>query len=87
MGLTNIIDRRKTDYKFKKINAVVEATWHDNRVPGSDRVDVDPDAPAYAEKEHTTVNEAIKWAESFIGEVTLYIYDPNDGIYAVPQNA
>jgi hypothetical protein len=79
--LTNIIDNRKRPYRFLKVNAIVEATWHDNRVKDADQSMVD-DGPSYAEKEHITVTEAVVWANSFQNPVTLYIYDEDQGIYA-----
>lgn len=37
--LTNIIDHRKRPYRFKKINAVIEPTRHDNTVKDADQAD------------------------------------------------
>ncbi len=33
----NIIDNRKHKYRWLKITAIVEPTWHDNRCHNSDR--------------------------------------------------
>lgn len=83
MTLFNVIDSRKYPYKFRKINAIVEATWHDNSVEGSDHSEKDPtdDGPDYKQKEHITVQEAFQWANNFKNPVTLYIYDEDGGIY------
>lgn len=78
----NVIDRRKHPYRFLKVNAVVEATWHDNSCKNADQIEV-RSGPAYEEKEHTTVVEAIHWANRFPAPVTLYLYDEDDGIYPV----
>lgn len=84
MPIANLIDSRTRPYRFKEINAVVEATWHDNI-----RFDADTakafskkdDGPRYDQREHITLNEAINWASSFKQDVTLYLYDHDDGIY------
>jgi hypothetical protein len=80
MPITNILDRRKRKYRFKKINAVVEATWHDHLVEDADQVD-GQDGPAYDQLEHVSLAEAVVWAGTFSDPVTLYIYDEDSGIY------
>jgi hypothetical protein len=35
--ITNVIDRRCHQYRWQKVNAIVEATWHDNSVADSDQ--------------------------------------------------
>lgn len=82
--LVNVIDDRKRRYRFEKINAVIEAAWHDNSCPDSDFVEPD-DGPSYDQKEHITLQEAIAWANSFASPVTLYIYDQDGGIYPLSQ--
>jgi hypothetical protein len=32
----NVVDRRKRPFRWAKINAIIEATWHDNTVADSD---------------------------------------------------
>jgi hypothetical protein len=78
--IVNIIDRRKRPYRFLTVNAIVEAAWHDNRCLDSDRVD-DKSGPNYDEREHIPLADAITWAGTFDGSVTLYIYDQDSGIY------
>jgi hypothetical protein len=34
--ICNIIDRRQRRYRWAKINAIIEATWHDNFVADTD---------------------------------------------------
>jgi hypothetical protein len=82
MPIFNIVDHRKHPYRFKKINVVVEATWHDNRVRDhlADQVPTDK-GPDYEEKEHITLAEALSWGESFSTPVTLFLYDEDAGIY------
>lgn len=83
MSMVNIIDNRKRRYRFRKVNAIVEAAWHDNSCTNSDRVDPDPndDGPNYCQNEHITVAEAVVWANTFPTDVTLYLYDKDGGIY------
>lgn len=84
--IANIIDGRKRPYRFLKINAIVEAAWHDNSCKDSDQVLVLPpgavdDGPDYEEKEHISLSAALVWANSFVNQVTLYLYDEDGGIY------
>ena len=84
MPLINIIDNRRNQYHFTKINAIVEAAWHDNSCKGADQVPKPPkgnDGPDYEEKEHVSLAYAIGWADTFANPVTLYIYDQDGGIY------
>ena len=79
--ILNIIDRRKSPYRFRKVNAIIEPTRHDNSVKNSDSAPkTDAEWIGYAEKEHIGVHEAVAWADSHQDEVTLYLYDHNDGI-------
>lgn len=84
--LTNIIDRRKRPYRFKKINAVIEPTCHDNSGKGGKAMDTDNVPRDYAgigydEKEHVALSAAVLWANTFPHAVTLYLYDQDGGIY------
>ena len=72
--LTNIVDNRDYRYKFTLVDAIVEATWHDNTIENADQSEHD-NAPDYDERSGLSVNEAFKWAESLKGNVTLYLYD------------
>ena len=87
MGVVNIVDRRKNKYRFQKINAVVEATWHDNSVEDSDQSTKPAnDGPSYEEKEHISLEASLAWGASFSTPVTLYIYGPDDGIYQIDRD-
>lgn len=77
----NIIDKRRRRYRWRVVNAIVEAVEHDNscvdadQAPESDlSVVVDYDA-----LEAVSVNEAIKWAMQQPCPVTLYLYDEGGG--------
>jgi hypothetical protein len=85
MTLLNIVDRRKRTYRFKKINAVIEPTRHDNRCKDSDQVDGRDAWLGYDEREHISLADAIEWASTFPDELTLYIYDEDGGIYPDQQ--
>jgi hypothetical protein len=79
--ITNIIDRRNHPYRFLRVNAIVEATWHDHSVDDSDAVK-DVGGVDYQELEHSSLKGAIAWAQGLDGDVTLYIYDHDGGMYA-----
>lgn len=79
--LTNIIDHRKRPYRFKKINAVIEPTRHDNKVKDADQAGGHDNWMGYDEKEHVSIAEAFAWAQAQPDEITLYIYDEDSGIY------
>lgn len=82
MPIANIVDRRKRQYRFLKINAIVEAAWHDNSCKDADQV-TEINGPDYAQVEHIDITNAIKWANGYASLVTLYLYDEGDGIYPV----
>jgi hypothetical protein len=77
----NIVDRRTRRYRWKTVNAIVEAVEHDNSCRDSDQaplsdvmIVVDYDA-----LEAVSVNEAIAWAMDQPCPVTLYLYDEGGG--------
>lgn len=81
MSILNVIDRRKRPYQFRKINAVIEPTRHDNSIKDADRASGKDDCIGYDEREHISLTEAVEWAANATGELTLYIYDEDGGIY------
>lgn len=85
MTILNIIDRRKRPHRFKKINAIIEPTRHDNRCKDSDHAEGRDNWMGYDEREHIALADAIEWAATFPDELTLYIYDEDGGIY--PRHA
>ena len=80
--ILNIIDRRKHGHRWKKISAIIEATWHDNSIPDSDQAEVVYEDPDYEEREGISVLDAVQWASTFSSGVTLYLYDFGDGTRA-----
>jgi hypothetical protein len=79
--LWNIIDRRTRPYRWREVNAIVEATEHDNSVEDADQAPAsDPSVYVLCESlEAVSVAEAVQWAESLPCPVTLYLYDLGDG--------
>lgn len=87
--IVNIVDRRKKPYRWRKVNAVVEATSHDNSVSDSDQMEPQVNDLDYDELLGSTLSEAIAWGQRFESAVTLYIYDEGDGperIVTVPAS-
>lgn len=79
--LWNVIDKRKRPYRWREINAIIEATEHDNSCADADQApESDPNVTVdYDALEAVSVSEAIKWAESQSCPVTLYLYDLGAG--------
>lgn len=79
--LWNIIDNRKRRYRWREVNAIVEAIEHDNSCEDADQAPAsDPSVYVLCESlEAVSVAEAVKWAESQPCPVTLYLYDLGDG--------
>ena len=77
----NIIDKRTQPYRWAHINAIIEATWHDNSVADTD---IAPevrfeDEVTYEQREVISLHEAINWANNQTCPVTLYLYDLGKG--------
>lgn len=79
--LCNIIDRRSRPYRWAKINAIVEATWHDNSCADTDVSPpvTDGNEVVYDQLEGVSLGEAILWASQQSCPVTLYLYDDGKG--------
>jgi hypothetical protein len=77
--ICNIIDSRKRPYRWKRINAIVEATWHDNAIPDGDTSERGPDDIVYDDREGISLSDAIAWAHSVPCRVTLFLYDEGCG--------
>ena len=58
----NIIDRRKRPYRWKRVNAIIEDTWHDNSVLDSDAApeNLSDAVVVYDQRESITLAEAIR---------------------------
>jgi hypothetical protein len=73
--ILNIVDRRKHAYRWKKVNAIIEPTWHDNSIANSDQAEVRHEDPEYEQREGVSVVDAVQWASALSFGVTLYLYD------------
>jgi hypothetical protein len=73
--ILNVIDNRKQRYRWKRINAVAEPTWHDNTCKDADQAEPVQDESDYEELTNVSVNYAVKWANDLSFPVTLYLYD------------
>jgi hypothetical protein len=79
----NVIDKRKRQYRWKRINAEIEPTWADNSCRDSDQAEEDdPLAVAYEHREGLSLAEAVSWATAKPYAVTLYLYDEECGAWA-----
>jgi hypothetical protein len=79
--IANIIDNRERPYRWKVVNAVVEAVENDNACEDADQAT----EPAYAssgydERRSVSVQAAVEWATAKPEAVTLYLYDDGEGI-------
>ena len=79
--LWNVIDKRTRPYRWRGVNAIVEATEHDNSCKDADQApESDPMVTVdYEALEAVSVSEAVKWAEGQPCPVTLYLYDLGAG--------
>lgn len=82
----NIVDHRERQYRWAKINAVIEDIVHDNACADSDQAEKDPRTYGLCEdRRGVSLHEAIVWAESQSARVTLYLYDEERGIEAIDE--
>ncbi len=79
--LWNISDRRQRPYRWKVVNAIVEAVEHDNSCLDADQApESDPAVQVlYDALEAVSVNEAVQWAMEQPCPVTLFLYDEGGG--------
>ncbi len=77
--ICNIIDRRTRPYRWREVNAIIEATSHDNACENTDEQRPTDDDLTYDQRENVTVAEAIAWASEEVCPVTLYLYDKGTG--------
>lgn len=73
--LCNIIDRRKRCFRWMEVNVIIESTWHDNSCKDADQELDRGKHVSYEENRGLSLHDAIAWAESTDGKVTLYLYD------------
>ncbi len=75
--LCNIVDHRKRKYRWAQVDAVIEATWHDNKNTDADQaVVIEDDTYVMCEDRlGVSVEEAVAWAVAVSCPVTLFLYD------------
>lgn len=73
--ILNVVDNRKLRYRWKRVKAVAEPTWHDNKCKDADQAKPTQGELDYEERNNISVNEALKWATDLPFSVTLYLYD------------
>lgn len=84
----NIIDRRKHPYRFLRVTAIAEPTWHDNSCKDADQAPkYDNEGIGYIEWPVLSVAEAVAWAGKLRYAVTLYLYDEGEGIKEVSHES
>jgi hypothetical protein len=76
--LQNVIDNRKRQHRWKRINAVVEPTWHDNTASDADKAEPAAHELDYDERNGISLAEAIAWAQTLPFPATLHLYDADD---------
>jgi hypothetical protein len=73
--ICNIIDGRKRRHRWKRVDAIIEATSHDNNVDDADERPEEPDDIVFDSRKAVSVADAIAWANAEPSAVTLYLYD------------
>lgn len=77
--ICNIVDRRARPYRWREVNAIIEATSRDNACEGADQQPTSADDVTYEQLENVSVQEAVAWANAEPCAVTLYLYDKGAG--------
>ena len=72
--LANIVDRRANQYNVE-VDVVFEPTWHDNSCENATKFLQDDDTFDVHDIPNTTVEDAIKFANTYEFPVTVYLYD------------
>jgi hypothetical protein len=73
--LCNVIDNRSRRYRWRRVEAILEATSHDNGCADSDAVEPADDELLFDRRDGLSVAEAVAWADAQPGMVTLFLYD------------
>ena len=83
----NIIDRRRRQYRWKAITAIIEPVAQDNSCKDSDQADEpEGDFSFYDQQPEISLADAVVWAQSQPYAVTLYLYDLGGGISAAKSS-
>ena len=75
--IANVIDKRKRQYRWKRIQAIIEAAEHDNVVDDADQIEPgNPDKYViFDQRDAISLADAIRWAGDVDYSVVLYLYD------------
>lgn len=75
--ICNVIDMRTRLHRWKRVNAIVEASWHFNMAKDADQAEFPEreNEVTWEELTGVTVEEAVQWAISKPCPVTLFLYD------------
>ena len=73
--LCNVIDNRTRRFRWRRVEAILEATSHDNANGDSDPVEPADDELLFDKRDGLSVAEAVAWANAQPGMVTLFLYD------------
>ena len=71
----NIIDRRQTPFRWREVDAIIEATAHDNAGKDSDHQEPSNDDITCEVLDNVSLQQAVAWADAQPSAVTLFIYD------------
>jgi hypothetical protein len=74
----NVIDRRKSPFRWKTVDAAIEPTRHDDKVTDADKAATGTAESEFEDRRSVSLADAINWANSFSCPVTLYIYDAGE---------
>ncbi|MBS0547726.1 MAG: hypothetical protein JSR24_08260 [Proteobacteria bacterium] len=85
--ILNFVDHRRSIYKWKKVDAVVEPTWHDNKCVGADAADPCKGENDYEVRQNISVADAIAWASGLPFDVTIYLWDAGAAMEPVSSKA
>lgn len=77
--LCNIVDHRDRPYRWKRVNAIIEPTFHDNSCADSDEAEENHEADVYDKREGISLAEAVAWASAKPYAATLFLYDEGRG--------
>lgn len=69
----NIIDNRKSRHRWKRVNAIAEPAWHDNKCQDADQAEPTAGELDYEDQTGISIRDAIKWADDLPYLVTLYL--------------
>ena len=72
--LCNIVDRRTNHYNVM-CSAIFEPSYHFNHDEGATQFVKDENSIVFEELAETTVKEAIVFANTLKGEITMFLYD------------